>query len=69
MIAEEKLNERLVRHYSDKDVKLKQVETGILYDEAVDLIPCEYTYEETAIPIERDDLADTINALHILGVE
>ena len=33
MIVEEKLNERLVRHYSDKGVKLKQVETGLLYDE------------------------------------
>ena len=48
---------------------MKQVETGILYDDAVDLIPCKYTYEETAIPVERDDLADAINALHILGVE
>ena len=69
MIVEEKFNERLIRRYSDRNVKLKQVETGVLYDEAVDLIPCEYTYEETAIPIERDDLADAINALHILGVE
>lgn len=69
MIVEEKLNERLVRHYSDKNVKLKQVETGVLYDEAVDLIPCEYTYEETEIPVEQDELADAINALHILGVE
>lgn len=69
MIIEEKLNERLVRHYSDKDVKLKQVETGHLYDEAVDLLPCEYTYDETEIPIEQDELADAINALNILGVE
>lgn len=47
MIVEEKLNEQLIRHYSDKGVKLKQVETGFVYDEAIDLIPCEYTYEET----------------------
>ena len=47
MIVEEKLNERLVRHYSDKGVKLKQVETGLLYDEAIDLSPCGYTYVET----------------------
>lgn len=47
MIIEEKLNERLVKHYSDKGVKLKQVETGFIYDEAIDLIPCPYTYEET----------------------
>ncbi len=47
MIVEEKLNERLVRHYSDRGVKLKQVETGLVYDEAIDLVPCEFTYEET----------------------
>lgn len=47
MIVEEKLNERLVKHYSDKGVRLKQVETGLVYDEAIDLIPCQYTYEET----------------------
>lgn len=69
MIVEETLNERLVKHYSDQGMKLKQVETGSLYDEAVDLIPCQYTYEETEIPIEQDELADAINALHILGVE
>ena len=47
MVVEEELNEQFVRHYSDKGMKLKQVETGIVYDEAVDLIPCKYTYEET----------------------
>lgn len=47
MIVEKILNEQFVRHYSDKGVKLKQVETGVVYDEAVDLIPCKFTYEET----------------------
>lgn len=47
MIVEEKLNERLVKHCSDKGVRLKQVETGLVYDEAIDIIPCQYTYEET----------------------
>ena len=47
MIVEENLSEHLVRHYSDKGMKLKQVETGVVYDEAIDLIPCQYTYEET----------------------
>ncbi len=31
---------------SDKYV-LEQVETGVRYDEAYDLIPCQYTYLET----------------------
>lgn len=59
----------LVRHYSDKRMKLRQVETGVVYDEAVDVVPCQYTYEETENPVEQDELADAINALHILGVE
>ena len=44
----------LIRHYSDKGMKLLQVETGIIYDEAVDLMPCKYTYEETDEPVETD---------------
>ena len=42
------------RRYSDKGVKLLQKETGYLYDDAVDVIPCRYTYEETDEPIESD---------------
>lgn len=45
------------RRYSDKGVKLLQKETGHLYDDAVDVIPCRYTYEETDEPIESDQSA------------
>lgn len=44
-------NETRERRYSDKNVKLLQKETGILYDDAVDVIPCKYTYEESDEPI------------------
>lgn len=43
------------RRYSDKDVMIKQVETGDLYEDAVDVIPCKYTYEETDVPIEHPE--------------
>ena len=58
MIIVEQFSENLVRHYSDKGMKIKQVETGLVYDEAIDLIPCEYTYEETdeRIEIEEEQL-------------
>lgn len=75
MIITEQFSENLVRHYSDKGVKIKQVETGLVYDEAVDLIPCEFTYEETNTPIEttEEDIlaenADMKSALNLLGVE
>lgn len=59
----------LIRHYSDSSMKLLQVETGMVYDEAIDIVPCKYTYEETETPVEQDELADAINALNILGVE
>lgn len=49
----------LVLHYSDCDVKILQVETGILYAAAVDTLPCRYTYVETDIPVEgQEDMKD-----------
>ena len=41
-----------VRHYSDENYMIRQAKTGNLYEDAVDVIPCKYTYEETDIPIE-----------------
>ena len=40
--------------YSDAGMMLLQVETGILYGDAIDVIPCKYTYEETDQPIESE---------------
>lgn len=42
----------LYRSYSDKGYKIKQVETGVIYDEAIDVESAPYTYEETDILIE-----------------
>ena len=70
MIKKELLKDgTLIRHYSDIGMKLLQVETGIMYDEAIDIVPCQYTYEETNEPTEQDELADAINALNLWGVE
>lgn len=55
MIVEKILEGNLVRHYSDSLLKIRQVETGAVYDEAVDVIPCRYTYEETDLPIDDDE--------------
>ena len=48
-------NEKLVKHYSDKGMKIKQVETSNIYDSAVDIVPCNYTYKETKRRIEEAD--------------
>lgn len=52
-ILTEKLENNLIRHYSDTGKKIRQVETGIVYEEAIDLKPCRFTYEETDRPIEE----------------
>ena len=44
----------LYRTYSDKGFKVRQIETGILYGEPIDVEDAPYTYEETDEPIERD---------------
>lgn len=46
-IVSEMLADNLIRHYSDSGKRIKQVETGIEYVDAVDVLPCIYTYEET----------------------
>ena len=45
----------LYRTYSDENFKILQNETGVLYDEAIDLEDSPYTYTETDIPIEEEE--------------
>lgn len=45
----------LVRTYSDTGRRIMQVETGVVYDEAVDIEPCRFTYVETDEPAEVTD--------------
>ena len=46
-------NGERIHHWSDAGLKIRQVETGIVYDDAVDVMPCQYSYEETDEPIEE----------------
>lgn len=56
----------LVHTYSDEHKKIRQIETGIVYDDAID-IPNRYTYEETDIeselvieqPTEQNEVEET----------
>lgn len=72
MIVVEKIEEmNLEKRYSDKRVLIRQMETGAEYGEAVDIIPCPYTYEETNTPIDPEEEATTEdydNSLKDLGV-
>lgn len=44
----------LYQTYSDENFKIRQIETDVLYDEAIDVEDSNYTYEETNIPIEEE---------------
>lgn len=66
MIQTEMIGERIL-HYSDQNMKIRQVETGKLYEDAIDVMPCQYTYEETDIPIPVDEEEiDDNEALNII---
>ena len=48
----------LYRTYSDSNLMIRQVETGNVYTEAIDVENAAYTYEETSMPIDADELTD-----------
>lgn len=49
----------LEKHYAEDEngvrYKIIQVETNTLFDEAVDVIPCRFTYKATDKPVEVED--------------
>ena len=68
---------KLFLNYSDKGVYICQDQTGILYDEAIDVENAPYTYTETDIPAKADiepqpetdlTVTDTLEMLNELGV-
>lgn len=68
MIQSELLNGgKRIRHWSDLDVMIRQVETGRMYQDAVDRMPCRYTYEETDEPTpDEPTVEDKAEAYDIL---
>ena len=48
----------LYRTYSDSKLMIRQVETGDVYTEAIDVENAAYTYEETDMSIDTDELTD-----------
>ena len=50
---------KLYRTYSDVGMKIVQDQTGIEYDDAIDVESAKYTYSETNTPIiSEEDLAE-----------
>ena len=48
----------LYRTYSDSKLMIRQVETGNVYAEAIDVENAAYTYEETDMSIDTDESTD-----------
>ena len=48
----------LYRTYSDSKLMIRQVETGNVYAEAIDVESAAYTYEETDMSIDTDESTD-----------
>ena len=68
MIAQETIRRddgaTLYRTYSDAGYRIRQTETGAIYDEAVDIAADRYSYTETDEPIEDDtDAAEILSIL------
>lgn len=49
---------KLYRTYSDAGMMIRQNETGSEYAEAIDVEGASYTYEETDMSIDTDELTD-----------
>lgn len=60
MIKQEILedNPDLIRTYSTAGFKILQVDTGAIYDEAIDIATTTHIYEETDEPIDDSDSED-----------
>ena len=68
MIVQERIEGRnLIKTYSDSGFLIRQEQTGIEYEEAVDIENSGYTYVETDIPIEEDELTDSEALSVIMG--
>ena len=65
MIIKEYIEDgKRIRHYSDNGMRILQNETGVIYDDAVDVVPCKYTYSETEEPIETTEELEEITHVY-----
>lgn len=60
---------RLFRTYSDNGKRIVQNETGIIYDEAIDVENAPYTYSESTEDVKIDELTAEEALSIILGGE
>jgi hypothetical protein len=58
-LKSEIIKDKLIRRYAEDEqgvrYYIRQVETGVEYDEAVDILPCRYTYVVTEKVVQDDE--------------
>lgn len=67
MLRSEILADGRTRFWSDSGMKIRQIETGVLYSDAINNAP--NTYEETDIPLDDDEVDDAEILSILLGEE
>jgi hypothetical protein len=59
---------KLLKTYSDGNFKIRQVETGHIYDMAIDVEGAPFTYEETEEKIQMEAVKySTLKIIRVLG--
>ena len=66
MIRIEEIGDR-IHTYSDAGMKIRQNETDIVYDDAMDVPESGYTYTETDEPIDAEEISDSEALSIIMG--
>ena len=60
---------KFIHTYSDAGMMIKQLDTGILYSDAMDLKEYAHEYEETEEPIQEEQADEPMDAEDVEGVE
>ena len=60
MVKQENINEKLIRTYSDEDKFVKQVESNVIYKEAIDVVPVRFTYIE--VDSDKEEISEENNS-------
>lgn len=65
MIITEQIGEGFIKTYSSDEKNIKQVESGIIMQSAIDVYPCPYNYIETDEnpPESEPDAAEILDIL------
>lgn len=65
MIRTEILSDGRIHSWSDEGYKIRQMDTGVIYEDAIDVVS--HSYEETDLVIEPSDVDDSEILKILLG--